>query len=107
MKKTTIALALLVPAAFFAGQFFESKAPVAPSYAPEVSYNAGGTAKSGNVKKSVINAAPTGKVHQVKDGQLIMDAVKAANPGDVIEVWPGTYTETVYIDKNNIRLSGA
>lgn len=106
MKKTTIALALLVPVAFFAGKFLSAKAPVAPTYAPEVSYNAGGATTSGNVKKSVINAAPTGKVHQVKDGQLIMDAVKAANPGDVIEVWPGTYTETVYIDKNNIRLSG-
>ena len=106
MNKTTITLALLVPAAFFTGQFLSSKAPVAPSYTPEVSYNAGVSAKTGNVKKSVINPTPTGTIHQVKDGQLIMDAVKAAQPGDVIQVWPGTYTETVYIDKDNIRISG-
>lgn len=105
MKKSTLALAVLVPVAFFAGSYLTGKGPVAPVYTPEVSYS-GGAAVSGNTKKSVLNAMPTGSVHQVKDGQLIMDAVKAAKPGDVIQVWPGNYTETVYIDKDNIRLSG-
>ena len=111
MNKTSIALALLVPVAFFAGQFQSSRTPVAPVYAPEVSYGAGQSSSAApgavsNAKKSVINTAPTGTIHAVKEGQLIMDAVKAAVPGDVIQVWPGQYSETVYIDKDNIRLSG-
>ena len=54
----------------------------------------------------MIDHGEVGQIHQVKPGQLIMDAVKAANPGDVIQVFPGDYVETVYIDKDNIRLSG-
>jgi parallel beta-helix repeat protein len=42
----------------------------------------------------------------VKDGESIQDAVKQASPGAVIKVMPGTYRETVYIDKDNITLSG-
>ncbi len=45
-------------------------------------------------------------IHTVKDGQSIQDAVRAAKPGDTIEVYPGTYHETVYIDKNAINLKG-
>ena len=105
MKKSTLTLVALVPLAFFAGYYLTSTATVAPVYTAEVSYS-GGTAGSGNAKKSVLNSMATGTVHAVKEGQLIMDAVKAAQPGDVIQVWPGDYTETVYIDKDNIRLSG-
>ena len=47
-----------------------------------------------------------GTVHEVKNGQLIMDAVKKAKPGDLIRVYPGTYSETVYIDKDDITLQG-
>jgi parallel beta-helix repeat protein len=46
------------------------------------------------------------KVHKVKDGQSIQAAVKKAKPGDTIKVYPGTYKETVYIDKDGITLSG-
>ena len=46
------------------------------------------------------------KVINVKDGQSIQAAVKKAQPGDTIKVHPGTYKETVYIDKNDITLSG-
>lgn len=105
MKKSTLTLVALVPLAFFAGYYLTSTATVAPVITADVSYS-GGAAVGGNAKKSVLNNMPTGKVHEVKDGQLIMDAVKAAKPGDVIQVWPGNYTETVYIDKDNIRLSG-
>ena len=45
-------------------------------------------------------------VIEVKDGQSIQDAVGKANPGDLIRVYPGTYKETVYIDKDNISLQG-
>jgi parallel beta-helix repeat protein len=48
----------------------------------------------------------SGEVIIVKDGESIQDAVKAASPGAVIKIMPGTYRETVYIDKDNITLSG-
>lgn len=47
-----------------------------------------------------------GAVHVVKDGESIQAAVNAAQPGDTIRVMPGTYIETVYIDKDGIRLIG-
>lgn len=45
-------------------------------------------------------------VHSVHHGDSIQDAVNAASPGDEIRVFPGTYTETVYIDKDHITLTG-
>ena len=42
----------------------------------------------------------------VEDGESIQEAVKAAEPGTTIHVMPGTYNETVYIDKDGIRLIG-
>lgn len=47
-----------------------------------------------------------GKTIEVKEGDLIQAAVAEAMPGDIILVYPGTYYETVYIDKDNIRLYG-
>lgn len=48
----------------------------------------------------------TGETHIVHDGQSIQAAVLQATPGDTILVHPGTYRETVYIDKDSITLSG-
>ena len=48
----------------------------------------------------------TGKIIEVKMGSSIQDAVKEANPGDLIRVYPGTYSENVYIDKDDISLQG-
>jgi parallel beta-helix repeat protein len=42
----------------------------------------------------------------VKPGQSIQAAVTRAVPGDRIEVEPGVYSETVFIDKDNITLHG-
>ncbi|MBK6350779.1 MAG: right-handed parallel beta-helix repeat-containing protein [Proteobacteria bacterium] len=42
----------------------------------------------------------------VKAGESIQAAVKRALPGDRIEVEPGLYRETVFIDKDGIELSG-
>jgi len=42
----------------------------------------------------------------VEEGQSIQDAVRRAAPGDTIRVRPGTYRETVFIDKDGITLSG-
>jgi parallel beta-helix repeat protein len=63
------------------------------------------TAAVGSLAKSV-GASGTGQVHQVRDGQSIQEAVRRAVPGDVIQVFPGTYKETVYIDKDDILLTG-
>lgn len=50
--------------------------------------------------------AITGKTINVKPGGSIQDAVGKANAGDLIRIYPGTYNETVYIDKDNITLQG-
>lgn len=42
----------------------------------------------------------------VKDGESIQVAVTAAKAGTTIRIMPGIYSETVYIDKDNIRLIG-
>ena len=55
--------------------------------------------------KSVAGPAPTNVV-VVKDGESIQAAVKAAPAGTIVRVMPGTYHETVYIDKDNIRIIG-
>ena len=47
-----------------------------------------------------------GQIIEVKDGESIQSAVEAANPGDLIRVFPGTYSENVYIDKDDISLQG-
>jgi parallel beta-helix repeat protein len=47
-----------------------------------------------------------GETHIVRDGESIQAAVNAASPGDTIRIMPGTYIETVYIDKDGIRLIG-
>ena len=47
-----------------------------------------------------------GKTHVVNPGDLIQAAVELAQPGDTIQVMPGTYSETVYIDKDDIHLLG-
>jgi parallel beta-helix repeat protein len=62
-------------------------------------------ATSSGTIKSVAGPAPTNVVI-VKDGESIQAAVKAAPPGTIIRVLPGTYHETVYIDKDDIRIIG-
>ncbi|MBK7727311.1 MAG: right-handed parallel beta-helix repeat-containing protein [Gammaproteobacteria bacterium] len=54
------------------------------------------------LSSSVTRAA----VHEVKDGGSIQDAIRMAQPGDSVVVYPGTYRETVFIDKDDITLKG-
>ena len=42
----------------------------------------------------------------VKDGESIQGAVNKAQTGDVILVYPGTYKESVYVDKDGITIRG-
>ncbi len=70
----------------------------APSAPPPTFFNSSGGSLTGEVMaKNII---------EVKDGSSIQDAVGEAVPGDLIRVFPGTYHETVYIDKDNISLQG-
>lgn len=48
----------------------------------------------------------TGQIIEVKNGSSIQKAVEVANPGDLIRVFPGTYSENVYIDKDDISMQG-
>ncbi|THD66726.1 cytochrome-c peroxidase [Robertkochia marina] len=65
--------------------------------------NAGVTLDSSEV---AMNKVFSGEIIEVKDGGSIQEAVVAANPGDLIRVYPGTYSENVYIDKDDISLQG-
>ena len=47
-----------------------------------------------------------GTTHIINPGDSIQAAVELAVPGDTIQVMPGTYSETVYIDKDDIHLRG-
>ncbi|MBS0392984.1 MAG: right-handed parallel beta-helix repeat-containing protein [Proteobacteria bacterium] len=53
-----------------------------------------------------LTAGGTGQVIAVKPGDSIQAAVARAQPGDTVQVLPGTYRETVYIDKDNVALIG-
>jgi parallel beta-helix repeat protein len=81
----------------FFGRGSDVAAPV-PSY---FSQQAGDGDSTGIAAGTV-----TGKIHTVKEGSSIQEAVGKANPGDLIRIYPGVYHETVYIDKDNITLQG-
>ncbi len=86
--------------------------------APVITASSGGASFSGGFRveggkvvgsgnaKSVAGPPMTDIVIVVEDGQSIQEAVKNAEPGSTIQVMPGTYKETVYIDKDGIRLIG-
>jgi parallel beta-helix repeat protein len=63
-------------------------------------------AGAGAAGTAMLASKAGGKIIAVKPGQLIQDAVNQASPGDTIQVFPGTYSETVYIDKDDITLIG-
>lgn len=63
-------------------------------------------ARSSGALTGSVGGSGSGTVHEVRDGESIQAAVAKAASGDVIKVFPGTYHETVYIDKDDIVLSG-
>jgi parallel beta-helix repeat protein len=82
--------------------------------APQITSSVGGASYSGGAETNsadrVNTALPgriaTGQTLTVNPGDSIQAAVEAAQPGDTIQVMPGIYSETVYIDKDDIHLVG-
>ena len=119
MKKGLLLGLLAAAVAFGAGAYFgrsTKKDVVISSPTSGASYGGGfksaGDAADGSKSaaasaaiRSVAGPAPTNVV-VVKDGESIQAAVKAAPAGTIIRVMPGTYHETVYIDKDDIRIIG-
>lgn len=48
----------------------------------------------------------TFKVYPVSQGNLLQEALQKAHPGDVIEVFPGTYYGNIKIETDNLTLKG-
>lgn len=112
MSSGKVITAVLIVAAFAGGMYFGggSQSPVITSSAGGASYGGGYDQTSdadANVESStVVKRKDTGTVIVVNDGESIMAAVQKAVPGDTIQVMPGKYHETVYIDKDDIKLVG-
>jgi parallel beta-helix repeat protein len=79
--------------------------------APIITSSVGGASYNGGFQSDLsVGAVPhrsvDGSIHIVNPGDSIQTAVETAQPGDTIQVMPGTYSETVYIDKDDIHLVG-
>jgi parallel beta-helix repeat protein len=70
----------------------------APAPAPK--FFEGSGRRSGNL------AVSSSTIIEVRNGQSVQEAVRKAKPGTLIRVLPGTYRETVYVDKDSIRFQG-
>jgi len=122
MKSGKILISILVILAFAGGSYFgklQNGTPVITNSTAGASYGGGydksadsdvklSTDKQESKHKTGAVAARkvVGEILVVNDGESIMAAVQKANPGDTIQVMPGTYHETVYIDKDDIRIIG-
>jgi parallel beta-helix repeat protein len=104
MNKTLVACCVVAAAVggFLSARVVSPPPPpvVAAPAAPVVAVPAGEAPV-----RSVAGPAPTREV-TVKEGESIQAAVTAAQPDTIIRIEPGTYHETVYIDKDGIRLIG-
>lgn len=114
MNKLAVAVGALVllGGGYFLGQGKQSEPTVIKvASEPKAAFTSSGSdevaaATTGALSVRSLETPTSGELIVVKDGESIQDAVKAASPGAVIKVMPGTYKETVYIDKDNITLSG-
>ena len=119
MKKGLLMVAFAAAVAFGAGTYYgraTKSALVVTASNTGAGYSGGfrsGGETAGQVAAAVqagsikaVAGPPPGKVVVVKSGESIQQAVKAASPGTTIQVMPGTYHETVYVDKDDIRIIG-
>lgn len=103
----SIAAIVLLGTGYFAGRAGEPRD--APPAADPRSQQGAARGPAGEVEFGQVVAIDnprSGRVITVEAGGSIQQAVSAAQPGDTIHVRPGTYHETVYIDKDGIALSG-
>lgn len=106
--KTPIIIVVIV-LAFGGGLYFgksNQSTTIITNSSDGKSYTGGAEKQQSSAKSAVIARQRKGDVHVVNEGESIMEAVKKANPGDTIRVMPGRYHETVYIDKDDIRIVG-
>lgn len=96
---SVLAIVIFAAGYFTAKQISNKNLSTAPAPAPK--FFEGASSKSGS-----INELKNRNILEVKNGELIQGAVKKASPGDLIRVYPGSYREIVYIDKENIALQG-
>jgi len=105
LKKIVTILITLIVGVYLGYKIFGPKVKEAPLPNSNSLYRS--IAKTNDsAAASNMSTAFTGEVITVKNGESIVDAVKMANPGDLIRVYPGIYSETVYIDKDNISFQG-
>jgi parallel beta-helix repeat protein len=112
MSKVTIAIGavVLLAGGYFLGKSGQQEPTIikVPEQA-KVAFSSSGSEEVEQTEAGPVRSLVTptsGELIIVNDGESIQAAVKAASPGAVIKVMPGTYKETVYIDKDNITLSG-
>ncbi len=55
---------------------------------------------------SPVSMSAHGEVLTVSPGEIIQNVVDRAKPGDTVRILPGLYKQTVYIDKDNLHLTG-
>lgn len=108
MNKSNFLWAVALISAFAAGSYYnQQNQPIKISNSQTgASYQGTNSGVESTKKSAVIKQQFNGEVHVVNQGESIMAAVKLAKPGDTIQVMPGTYNETVYIDKDSIRILG-
>ncbi|GMG86371.1 parallel beta-helix domain-containing protein [Biformimicrobium ophioploci] len=101
------AVGLLAAGAYIGNKVGQDNSHVIVNDAERFSSESSTEALSSNARfDSSVGASGSGQVWEVKDGDSIQKVVSEAAAGDVIKVYPGTYSETVYIDKDDIQLSG-
>lgn len=99
--------AILFSAGIWAGKLWFDRTQKSTVPMPAPSHNRQFSGEEQDTSGAIRSANQQyGAVHEVKDGGTIQSAVGKAQPGDLIRVYPGTYKETVYIDKDNISVQG-
>ena len=97
---------VLLAVGILAGKFLFKSKPTSTALTPVKLYEAQGGYTPGLAGADTALAGFKGEIIEVRNGDKIQDAVKKANPGDLIRVYPGSYRETVYIDKDDISFQG-
>ena len=107
MKKAKTLGIIIALVAFFGGWQLATNL----NSSPQITSSVGGASYGGGDQADSVNTAlpertVNGQILTVNPGDSIQAAVEAAQPGDTIQVMPGIYSETVYIDKDDIHLVG-